>query len=130
MSVEANKAFVQRYVEEPWNKGNVDALDELCAPNFDLEGIGVEEFKAVIRDFRKSFPDLHFTVEEIIAEGDKVAYRWTARGTHQGEYEDIAPTGKTITSTGITIIRIVDGKVVDDRFESGGPTIREQLMGG
>jgi steroid delta-isomerase-like uncharacterized protein len=128
MSVEENKAFVQRYVEEPWNKGNVDALDELCAPNFHLEGFGgVEEFKATIKAFRKSFPDLHFTVEEIIAEGDKVAYRWTARGTHQGEYEGVAPTGKTITSTGITIIRLADGKVVEDRFESGGPSITEQL---
>jgi len=99
----------------------------MCAPNFDLMGGGVEEFKAVITNFRKGFPDLHFTVEEMIAEGDKVAYRWTARGTHQGEYEGIAPTGKIITETGITIIRIVDGKVVEDRFESGGPSIREQL---
>ena len=79
MSIEANKAFVQRYVEEPWNKGNVDVLDEICAPNFDLRGGGVEAFKATIKTFRTSFPDLHFTVEEIIAEGDKVAYRWTAR---------------------------------------------------
>jgi steroid delta-isomerase-like uncharacterized protein len=128
MSVEENKAFVQRYVDEPWNKGNVDALDEMCAPNFHLEGLGgVEAFKAVVTAFRTSFPDLNFTVEEIIAEGDKVAYRWTSRGTHQGEYEGIAPTGKTVTSTGITIIRIVDGKVVEDRFESGGPSIEEQL---
>jgi len=128
MSLEENKAFVQRYVEEPWNKGNVDALDELCGPNFHLEGLGgVEAFKRVITDFRKGFPDLHFTVEEIIAEGDKVAYRWTARGTHQGEYQGIAPTGKAVTATGITIIRIVDGKVVDDRFESSSPDLKEQL---
>jgi len=127
MSVEENKAIVQRYVEEPWNKGNVAILDELCGPNFSLRGRGVEPFKAVITEFRTSFPDLHFTVEEMIAEGDKVAYRWTARGTHQGEYAGIAPTGKTITATGITIIRIVDGKVVEDRFESNVPSIREQL---
>jgi predicted ester cyclase len=128
MSVEENKALVQRYVEEPWNKGNVDVLDEMCAPNFHLEGLGgVAEFKAAITAFRKSFPDLHFTVEEIIAEGDKVAYRWSSQGTHQGEFEGIAPTGKTVTSTGITILRIVDGKVVDDRFESSGPSIEEQL---
>jgi predicted ester cyclase len=127
MSIEENKAFVQRYVEEPWNKGNVDVLDELCGPGFHLEGLGgVEAFKAAILGFRQSFPDLHFTVEEMIAEGDKVAYRWTARGTHQGEYEGIAPTGKPITSTGITIIRIVDGKVLEDRFESGD-SIKEQL---
>jgi predicted ester cyclase len=128
MSVEANKALVQRYVAEPWNKGKVDALDELCGPNFQLEGLGgVDAFKAAILDFRRSFPDLTFTVEEIIAEGDKVAYRWSSKGTHQGEFAGIAPTGKVVTATGITIIRIIDGKVVDDRFESSGPTIEEQL---
>jgi predicted ester cyclase len=100
----------------------------MCAPNFHLEGLGgVEEFKEAIRAFRKSFPDLHFTVEEMIAEGDKVAYRWTAHGTHQGEYDGIAPTSKIITATGISIIRIDDGKVVEDRFESSVPSIREQL---
>ena len=128
MPIEENKAFVQRYVEEPWNQGNVAVLDELCAPNFHLEGLGgVEAFKEAITAFRTGFPDLHFTIEEIIAEGDKVAYRWTARGTHQGEYAGIAPTGKTITATGITILRIVDGKVVEDRFESSGPPIEERL---
>jgi steroid delta-isomerase-like uncharacterized protein len=128
MSVEANKAVVQRYVEEPWNKGNVDALDELCGPNFNIEGLGgVEAFKGFITPYRKSFPDLHFTVDEVIAEGDKVAYRWTARGTHHGAYEGIAPTGKPITATGITILRIVDGKVVEDRAESNVPSIRAQL---
>ena len=88
---------------------------------------GVEALKAVITAFRTSFPDLHFTVEEIIAEGDKVAYRWTSHGTHQGEYEGIAPTGKPITATGITILRIVDGKVVEDRFESSSPDLKQQL---
>lgn len=63
----------------------------------------------------------------MIVEGEKVADRWTARGTHQGEFAGIAPTGKTITASRITIIRIVDGKVVEDRFEAGGPTIEEQL---
>jgi predicted ester cyclase len=126
MSVEANKALVQRYVDEPWNKGNVAALDELCAPNFHLEGLGgVEAFKAGILDFRKIFPDLHFTVEEIIAEGEKVAYRWTSRGTNQVEYEGIAPSN-AISSTGITILRIVDGKVVEDRFEGSGPVVEEK----
>jgi steroid delta-isomerase-like uncharacterized protein len=128
MSVVENKAFVQRYVEEPWNKGNVAILDEMCGPGFHLEGLGgVAAFKAGITSYRTAFPDLHLTVEEMIAEGDKVAYRWTARGTHRGEYEGIAPTGKTITLTGITIIRIVNGKVVEDRFEAGRPGIKAQL---
>ena len=55
------------------------------------------------------------------------AYGWTARGNHQGEYEGIAPTGKPITATGITILRIVDGKVVEDRAETTVPSLKEQL---
>ena len=128
MSVEANKAVAQRYVEEPWNKGNLDVLDELCGSNFNIEGFGgVEGLKAAITSYRTSFPDLHFTVEEVIAEEDKVAYRWIARGTHQGAYEGIAPTGKPITATGITILRIVDGKVIEDRAETTVPSLKEQL---
>ncbi len=126
MSIEENKALVQRYVEEPWNKGNVAVLDELCVPNFHLEGLGgVEEFKKAVLEFRKIMPDLRFTVEEIIAEGEKVAYRWSSRGTNQVEYEGIAP-GNVVIDTGITIIRIVDGKVVEDRFEASRPRVEEK----
>ena len=128
MSIEENKAITRRFVEEPWNKGNVAALDELCAPNYSLNGLGgLEELKAAIATFRAGFPDCHFTIEEMIAEGDKVAYRWTARGTHHGEYEGIAPTGKAVTVTGITIIRFAEGKIVDDRFESSSPSLKQQL---
>ena len=85
MSVEGNKAFVQRYIEEAWNKGNIDVVDELYGANFSGGGYGgVEGLKAAITSYRTSFPDLHFTVEEVIAEGYKVAYRWTARGTDHG----------------------------------------------
>ena len=85
MSVEGNKAFVQRYIEEAWNKGNIDVVDELCAAHFIGGGYGgVEGLKAAITSPRTSFPDLHFTVEEVIAEDYKVAYCWTARGTDHG----------------------------------------------
>ena len=128
MSVEGNKAFVQRYIEEAWNKGNIDVVDELYGANFSGGGYGgVEGLKAAITSYRTSFPDLHFTIEETIAEGEKVAYRWTAHGTHQGEYHGIAPTGKAIAPTGITILRIVDGKVVEDRSETTVPSISGQL---
>lgn len=86
---------------------------------------GVADLAAGIARFRESFPDLRVTVEEMIAEGDKVAYRWTMRGTHQGVYEGIAPTGKAITLTGITILRFADGKIVEDRFESGSDAKRQ-----
>ena len=128
MSIEENKAVTQRFVEEPWNRANLAALDELCAPNYTLQGLGgLQELRTVITAYRTAFPDFHFTVEEMIAEGDKVAYRWTWRATHQGEYEGIAPTGKTVTATGITILRFADGKIVEDRFESSSPSLREQL---
>jgi len=118
MSVEDLKAIVRRYVEEPWNQGKLDTLDELCDPNFTLHGLGgLEAFKAAIRDYRMAFPDTHFTIEEMIAEGDKVAFRWTARGTQQGGYQGRPPTGKVRTSHGITIVRFANGKIIEDRFE-------------
>lgn len=122
------QGFCSRYIEEAWNKGNIDVLDELYGVNFNGGGYGgVEGLKAAITSYRTSFPDLHFIVEEIIAEKDKVAYRWTARGTHQGEYDGIAPTGKPITVTGITILRLADGRVIEDRSETTVPSIGEQL---
>jgi predicted ester cyclase len=110
MSIEENKALIQRYIEAVWNQGNVDVLDELYDARFNGGGYGgVAGLKAAITSYRTSFPDLHFTIEEAIAEEDKIAFRWIARGTHLGLYEGIAPTAKPITVTGITILRIVDG---------------------
>ncbi len=126
MSVEQHKAIVRRFVEEAWNNGNLDVLDEVCAPNYTLYGLGgLQELKQGITDFRRAFPDLHFTIEEMIAEDDKVAYRWTLRGTQQGEWQGNPPTGKTTTTTGITILRFADGKIVDDRFEGSNPEPQE-----
>lgn len=81
--------------------------------------------KVAITSYRTSFPDLHFTIEE--AEEDKIAFRWIARGSHHGAYEGIAPTGKPITVTGITILRIVDGQIIEDRSETTIPILRGQL---
>jgi predicted ester cyclase len=94
MSVEENKALIQRYIEEVWNNGNIDVLDELYDASFSGGSYGgIAGLKAVVISYRTSFPDLNFTIEESIAEEDKIAYRWTARGTHQAVYEGIAPTG-------------------------------------
>ncbi len=88
---EENKALIQRFVEEAFNKGNLDIADEVYAPSFAShgpttpEGPGSpEDVKQFVNLYRRAFPDLHTTVEDLIAEGDKATYRWTARGTHWG----------------------------------------------
>jgi len=103
MLTEENKDIVLRGIEELWNKGNMAVADELFAANFinhDLvdtpETYNLEAYKQSVNNTRTDFPDLHVTVEEQIAEGDKVVTRWTCTGTHKGSSGamDIAPTGK------------------------------------
>jgi steroid delta-isomerase-like uncharacterized protein len=115
---EENKALIQRFVEEAFNKGNVDVADEVYASTFIAhdptipEGQGSpEQVKQFVNTYLSAFPDGHTTVEDLISDGEKVAYRWTFRGTHQGELMGIPPTGKQVTITGITINRLSGGKV-------------------
>lgn len=120
MSSEQNKVIVRRFFEEPW-KGNLDVVDELTASDYvghdpalpePLRGPeGVKEF---IATYREGFPDARITVEQQLAEGDLVATRWSARGTHEGEMMDLEPTGKQVTVTGVTISRLESGKLVED----------------
>jgi steroid delta-isomerase-like uncharacterized protein len=119
MSLEKNKAIVRRWIEEV-NKRNLAVLDELVAPDFfhpthHLRGPeGMKQFYSM---FLKGFPDLHETIEGIIAEGDKVWHRFKTTGTHTGEFEygktRLAPSGKKVAWTGVNFWRIVDGKVVE-----------------
>ena len=113
-----NKDISRRADEELFNRGNLSIADELFASNFVYhdpvsheELRGPESVKSYATMLRVAFPDLHQTIEEQIAEGDKVAYRWTARGTHQGEFMGIAPTGNRVEMTGISIARLIDGKL-------------------
>jgi predicted ester cyclase len=119
MSAEENKALVRRFVDEVQSRGNVDAIDEFCSPEFvnhsappglpaDREGI-----KVVTAMFRAAFPDSYFTVEDMMAEGDKVATRKTFHGTHQGEFMGISPTGRRVSMGLIDIVRIAGGRVVE-----------------
>ena len=115
MSVEENKAIV-RSLYETFNKQNLDALDDLIAPNYvdySRQERGLESVKPYYTDIYKAFPDVHLTIEDIIAEGDKVWVRFRATETHTGEYRGLAPTGKKITVVGVEIYRIVNGKVAE-----------------
>jgi steroid delta-isomerase-like uncharacterized protein len=116
---EKHKALVRRFHEEAWNKGNVAAVDEFMAADYVDYPIpsglppGTEGLKQTITTYRTAFPDLKATVDDIFAEGDRVAYRWSTRGTHLGEWLGIPPTGYHMAATGITVFRIAGGKVVE-----------------
>ena len=118
---EENRDLARRFMDEVYNKGNLDFIDEVVASNWvdhdpnSPEGMsrGVEGAKQFAEMYRNSFPDLHMTVEDLIAEGDKVVMRWTARGTHQEELMGIPPSGNRVEVTGINIDRIEGGKFVE-----------------
>lgn len=129
MSADENKATFRRYVEEVGNRGNLELVNGIFdryvshQPDGHTEERGPEDVKRFIGEFRAAFPDFRSTVEDQIAEGDRVVTRWTMRGTHQGEFRGIAPTGKQITVTGIGIFRFSEeGKVVEswDSFDQLG----------
>ena len=118
MSLEENKAIIRGLVEV-FNKHNVALMDEFIAPDFvdapntPFELRGLESFKRFETMFIKGFPDYHETIEDIIAEGDKVGVRYKVTGTNTGEYRGLAPTGKKVTYEAVCIYRIVDGKIAE-----------------
>ncbi len=120
MSIEKNKAIARRIIEEGISQGRVDIADELIAPGFiDHSGppgfpnTGPESFKQLVSAFRAAFPDLRATIEDLIAENDKVVVRGTLRGTHRGDLFGISATGRTFSITVTDTLRIVNGKVVE-----------------
>ena len=133
MSIEENKALVRRLMEEVWDKGSLAAIDELYATDFvwrwALPGMAPnrEGYKQCVTMNFAAFAEVHCTVEDIVAEGDKVALRWTWGGTHKGKYMGIAPTGKQVTLTGIVISRIVGGKNVEEWGEMDMLGMMQQL---
>jgi steroid delta-isomerase-like uncharacterized protein len=133
MSTEDNKALLRRFYEEVFNQKKTAAIDEFIAPNqvdhsapAGMPG-GIEGTKQLIGMYLTAFPDLHFTVEEMIAEGDKVVARLTSRGTHLGTYMGIPPTGKHVTVTAIDIIRIAGGKSREHWLEMDTLGLLQQL---
>ena len=130
MSTEENKALARRWFAEGWNKGNVSVADGIFSPHFTLNGseVGPEGPKQNVIRTRRGFPDITFTVEDQIAEEDRVVTRWTECGTHLGELNDIPPTGKTVVVPGIVIWRVVEGKVQEDHTVSGEATLLQRLL--
>ena len=132
MSFEENKKIVQRY-QNIYNSNQLDALDEvvskdLLTPKI-MPGIptGIEGAKAAHRIMLAGFPDYQTIIDDIFAEGDKVAVRITMSGTHTGSFMGIPPTGKRVSFTGIYIARIADGKIVEHWGEEDGVSLLQQL---
>jgi steroid delta-isomerase-like uncharacterized protein len=113
-----NKQVIRRAYDEVYNKGNLAKVDELISRDFvvHLSGDdvhGPEALKGYVTSLREAFPDLEMTIDDQIADGDKVVTRWTARGTHTGSFQGLPPTGKRAAFTGVDIDRFVDGKAVE-----------------
>ena len=132
--LEQNKAIVRRLFEELWNKGNLSLADQLFTPNYTHHdssspdfGHGPESERKRVTLYRTAFPDLHLTIEDIIAEGDAVMARWSCRGTHKGDLSGIAPTGKQFTISGVTIARLTNGKLAEGYVNWDAQGLMQQL---
>ena len=119
---EENKQLLRRWFEEVWNKGREEAIDEMLAPDGIINGLndaegnpvrGIENFKKFFRVFRSAFPNIRVTVEDTVTEGSKIAARCTVRAIHGGEGFGIAPINQPIGFTGLAIVRLRDGKIVE-----------------
>lgn len=122
MSVEENKVIARRFFHGAWDNGDMALVSELTAPGavdhstvggIDHSTIGPESFKQIVTMFRTAMPDAHLTIEDEIAEGDRVVHRWRLQGTHQGPLMGIPPTGKRLTFTGTTVVRMANGKLAE-----------------
>ena len=124
MSAEENKMAIRRLTDEALNQGNMDVLDHVLADTFtyhDPANPGVtsrDDYKQFVTALHTTFPDIHFTIEDEVADGDQLALRWTMRGTHRGDLVmpagPIPPTGNQVQVSGITLIRFTEGKVVEE----------------
>jgi steroid delta-isomerase-like uncharacterized protein len=132
MSTETNKAIVRRYIEQILNNQRLDLIDEFFVDTVELHGVGsgitgraaLVEYYAM---FGAAFPDWHTTIDDMVAEGDKVVVRYTATSTHQGEMQGIPATGKPYTQNAIVIYRLTNGKIVEGRLQTDMLSMMQQL---
>jgi steroid delta-isomerase-like uncharacterized protein len=117
MSAE-NKALVSRWFEEVWTNGRAELIEELLAADSSVYGLGPDlhgaaAFKPFYAAYRTAFPDVAVRIDDVIAEGDIVAARWTATGTHQGDGLGFPATGKKVRFTGMVFVRVANGKMIE-----------------
>ena len=133
MSTEENKAIARRWFEESGNRHNVAIVDELFTPDYVNHALGAapgggrEAEKHLIEGMLTAFPDMRFTIEDMVAEGDKVVVRYTIQGTHQGAFMGLPATGKAFTTTAIVILRFENGKIAEEWFQGDDLGMMQQL---
>ena len=130
--VGANEALAHRWHMEIFHAGRLETADEILGPGFvfhmpNQDVRGVEGTKALANAFRTAFPDLRISHEDAVAAGNRVAIRWTATGTHRGDFNGVAPTGKQISLRGIDFYRIEDGKIAEAWIDYNVLEILQQM---
>jgi len=128
------KVIVRRLYEDVWNKRKLEVVSDLFSPshalhdsNFSGSSVGPEAYKIQAAMFLSAFPDLRFTVEDTVAEKDKLVASWTISGTHKGEFMGIRPTNKKVSVEGITIHYIANGKIIDSNISWDALGLMRQL---
>ena len=129
MSVEGNKKAFYRAFEEIWNKGDYSVIPEVISPDYtnNFGHKGLDDFEQLVKGSRTVFPDLHYSVDEIIGEGDTIAAILTQTGTFLGKMGDIEPTGNSVNHTAAFICRFVDGKCIETTVFSDSAVYYQQL---
>ncbi len=124
MSAAANKQLVQRYIQRVLNEGEINLLDSLVTPGYCRhaapQALTLDEQKQRLAAVRAAFPDIHFSVDDLIAEGDRVVFRTTLRGTHSGPFLGVPPRGRTVAVEDIGILRLENGLIAE---HWGGPNL-------
>ena len=133
MSAQDNKEIYRHVLNELYNRANLEVIDEHLSPDFvyhvSMPGISPDRAgaKQFVRGITSAFSDIRYTVEDLVAEGDKVVARWSSRGVHTGELMGVPATGKEVTTTGISMARIVDGKIKEVWSEFDALGMLQQL---
>lgn len=132
-TIEQNKALYRRFIDEVFNHGRIEKLGEFLAPNYVFRDAppgapnGPESVAGVVKMFRAAFPDLVVAIDEQMAEGDRVCSRATTRGTHRGALFGIQPTNKAVAMTGLTLVRVADGRLVESWVKNDVIGLLKQL---
>lgn len=136
MTPDQNKALYPRFIDQVFNEGRLEMTEEVLSPAYVFRDAppgtpsGPEGIKKIVTLFRGAFPDLEITIEDQVAEADKVCSRTIMRGTHRGPIFGLAPTGKAVTMTGMTMVRVADGRLVESWVRNDVMGLMSQLAAG